>query len=83
MLQPTDAQLDAFYGIPVEDTTSAANGVRNAIRAIRDYDMTEAVVAAILQTLTARLANGNSSHTDSTQAAIEFMDDAIQVLEAV
>lgn len=71
----SSAELNAFYGIEIEDT-SAANGVLRALRALSPSQLTPVVASVIAASFASQLSASNHAHTDNTQAAIERLDDA-------
>lgn len=78
----TDKELDAFYGVAIDDTSVANPAIRaiRAIRAIGASDMTPMVAAVITAALASQISKSNHSHFESTHSAIEYLDDASTVL---
>lgn len=72
----TNAELDAFWGTdqPAPADTVSATLACGAIRAIPAHRFTPAVAAAILATVSARVAL-------LSEAATQYVDDAIFVLD--
>ena len=84
----TDRELDQFYGTTDEDKERhemeawrAGQTVVGALNYIKQVDFTEAVALSILINLRDKLQESNFSHTKPAVETIEFLDNAIDVMD--
>lgn len=84
----TDRELDQFYGTTDEvkerqemEAWRAGQTVVTSLNYIRRVDFTEAVAVSILVNLRKKLQDASFNHTRPAAEAIEFLDNAIDVLD--